>query len=235
MGQVHVIRHEVLVGGQSIRSVAYQMQVSRNTGRKYLKQSEPRRKEAGPRARPALEKAAPAIERILAEWSTRQTPKHRITGSRVHQQLIEEGIEVGITTVRAYLAEKRRVAREVSIRLCYVAGDVAQVDFLEVTVDVGDERRKVWKFVVRLMYSGRDFAWLYHRCDQVAFLDGHVRALGHFGGVPSRIMYEYVPRNIFLTHHLGAASECPPWSPSKRASYVSLNATCAHVQPLWLS
>jgi hypothetical protein len=29
---------------------------------------------------------------------------------------------------------------------------------------------------MRLMYSGREFAWLYERCDQLAFLDGHVRA-----------------------------------------------------------
>ena len=207
MNQVHVIRHKVLVEGQSIRSVAHQMQVSRNTVRKYLHESEPKRKETGPRARPALEKAAPAIERILAEWSTRQTPKQRVTGSRVHQQLIEEGIEVGITTVRAYLAEKRRVAREVSIPLSYVSGDVAQVDFFEVTVDVGGERRKVWKFVVRLMYSGRDFAWLYHRCDQVAFLDGHVRALSHFGGVPSRLVYDNLSAAVKRRVGLGAERE----------------------------
>jgi hypothetical protein len=29
------------------------------------------------------------------------------------------------------------------------------------------------------MYSGREFAWLYERCDQLAFLDGHVRAFAH--------------------------------------------------------
>jgi hypothetical protein len=27
--------------------------------------------------------------------------------------------------------------------------------------------------------SGRDFAWLYERQDQVSFLDGHVRAFAH--------------------------------------------------------
>jgi transposase len=49
---------------------------------------------------------------------------------------------------------------------------------------------------MRLMYSGRDFAWLYERQDQVSFLDGHVRALAHFGAVPQRIAYDYVPRHI---------------------------------------
>src|SRR5438128_1871331 len=39
---------------------------------------------------------------------------------------------------------------------------------------------------MRLMYSGRDFAWIYERQDQVSFLDGHVRAFAHFAGVPAR-------------------------------------------------
>ena len=43
---------------------------------------------------------------------------------------------------------------------------------------------------MRLMYSGRDFAWIYERQDQVSFLDGHVRAFAHFGGVPARVAYD---------------------------------------------
>ena len=45
MDQVHVIRHKVLVEGLSIRRVAREMGVSRNTVRKYLKVSEPGRRE----------------------------------------------------------------------------------------------------------------------------------------------------------------------------------------------
>ena len=74
--------------------------------------------------------------------------------------------------------------------LVHRPGDEAQVDFFEVTVELGGERRKAWKFLMRLMYSGRDFVRLYERQDQVAFLDGHVRAFAHFGGVPARIVYD---------------------------------------------
>ena len=45
-------------------------------------------------------------------------------------------------------------------------------------------------FVMRLMHSGRDFAWLYPRQDQTCFLDGHVRAFEHFGAVPHRLVYD---------------------------------------------
>lgn len=211
MDQVHVIRHKVLIEGQSIRSVARQMAVSRNTVRKYLKQSEPVRREDGPRARPVLDAVAPVIEEILDEWKHRTTAKQRITGSRVHEELIARGHEVGISTVRVYLAERRRAASEVFIPLEYAAGDCAQVDFFEVTVDIGGERRKAWKLLIRMMFSGRDFARLYDRCDQVAFLDGHVRAFAHFGGVPARMIYDNlkpaVKRRVGLNIELAARFE----------------------------
>ena len=66
----------------------------------------------------------------------------------------------------------------------------AQIDFFEVVVEVGGERRKAWEFLLRLMYSGREFAWWYERCDQLAFLDGHVRAFAHLGGVARRCVYD---------------------------------------------
>jgi len=48
MDQVHVIRHKVLVEGQSVRPVARQIEVSRNTVRKYLRVSAPVRVERQP-------------------------------------------------------------------------------------------------------------------------------------------------------------------------------------------
>jgi transposase len=190
MDQVHVIRHKVLVEGQSIRRVARDMGVSRITVRKYLKVSEPVREERTPRARPVLEKVAPRIDELLEEWGARTTPKQRITGSRVHRQLVEEGYEIGVTTVRGYLREKRRQLAEVFIPLVHRPGEEGQVDFFDVTVEEGGAFRQAWKFVIRLMYSGRDFSWLYDSCDTLSFLDGHVRAFKHFGGVPRRTIYD---------------------------------------------
>jgi Integrase core domain len=133
---------------------------------------------------------APRIEESLLEWSERTTHKQRITGTRVHRQLVEEGYEVGITTVRDYLREKRRKEAEVFVPLIHRPGDEAQVDFFEVSVEENAQMKKVWKFVMRLMYSGRDFVRLYERADQLSFLDAHVRAFSYLGGVPRRIVYD---------------------------------------------
>ena len=206
MDRVHVIRHKYYSEGHGIRRIARELSLSRNTVRKYLEHSEPRRREPGPRRRPVLEQVCGRIDELLKEWEPRTTAKQRITGTRIHQQLIEEGYQVGSTTVREYLAEKRRQRQEVFVPLVWRAGDAAQVDFFEVTVDVAGQRRKAWKLVMRLMYSGRDFVWLYDRCNQVAFLDGHVRAFAHFGGVPKRCIYDNltaaVKRRLGLSREL---------------------------------
>ena len=190
MDQVHVIRHKVLAEGQSVRSVARQMGVGRNTVRRYLKVSEPVRVERKRKPSPVTEMVGPRIEQILTEWESRTTPKQRITGTRVHRQLVEEGYEVGTTTVREYLRERRRQSAEVFIPLLHRPGEEAQVDFFEVTVEEDGEQKKVWKFVLRLMYSGRDYVRLYAAADQLSFLDAHVRAFTYLGGVPERIVYD---------------------------------------------
>ena len=174
MDQVHVIRHKVLIEGRKVRAVARELGVSRNTVRKYLGVSEPVHQEQASRSKPMQEKIAGRVEAVFEQWHGRTTGKQRVTGVRIHRQLLEEGFRVGRTSVYEYLRERRRREKEVYIPLVYRAGEMAEVDFFDVTVDLGGERRKVWKFLMRLMYSGHDFVWLYEHCDQISFLDGHV-------------------------------------------------------------
>jgi transposase len=190
MDQVHVVRHKVLVEGQAVRRVAREMGIARNTVRKYLAQSEPVRVEKEPRARPVREKVVPRIEALLEESPRWTGGKQRLTAARLHTMLVVEGFEVGQTTVKAAVAEWKRRRREVFVPLVYPAGDLAEVDFFEVLVELTGTMVKAWMFVMRLMHSGRDFAWLYLRQDQPSFLDGHVRAFEHFGCVPQRIAYD---------------------------------------------
>lgn len=191
MDRVHVIRHKVLVEGLSRRRVAQEMGISRNTVKKYVTvQTVPKRKATEPRGRPVLERVRPRLEELIEEWADRQTPKQRVTAKRLHQQLRSEGVDVGYTTVSTFMAERKRKKLEVFVPLVFQPGEVAQVDFFEVMVDIQGKRRKAYKFLMRMMHSGRDFAWLYDHADQIAFLDGHVRAFEHFGAVPHRLVYD---------------------------------------------
>lgn len=191
MDQVHVVRHKVLVEGISERAVARELGISRNTVRRYVRGAVPgERAAAPPPVRPAFVAARARLGEILAEAPRWTGGKQRLTAARLHQMLVADGHRVGETVVKEYVREWRRRRQEVFVPLVYVPGDLAEVDFFEVLVDIAGERRKAHLFLMRLMHSGRDFAWLYPRQDQVCFLDGHVRAFAHFGAVPLRIAYD---------------------------------------------
>jgi transposase len=116
MDQVHVIRHKVLIEGQSIRRVARELGLSRNTVRKHLEQSAPVRV-GRVRSSPAWERVKPRLEELVEEWEPRTTAKQRLTGSRLQRQLAAEGYQVGTTLVRQYLREMRRQRAEVYVPL----------------------------------------------------------------------------------------------------------------------
>jgi transposase len=188
--QVHVIRHKVLVEGRSQRQVAKEFGISRLTVRKYVEEAVPIRKEREPRARPVWDAVGPRVDALLAESAQWTGGKQQLTATRLHELLVTEGHRVGVTLVKEAVAEWKRQRREVFVPLTYRPGDLAEVDFFEVLVDLDGTRRKAWLFLMRLMYSGRDFAWIYERQDQISFLDGHVRAFAHVDGVPGRIAYD---------------------------------------------
>jgi transposase len=190
MDQVYVIRHKVLVEKRSVRRVARELGVSRNTVRRYVEGAEPGVRAPVARPKPVKDYVWPRVEALLADAPRWTGGKQRLTAARLHQMLVDEGHAVGERTVREMVAEWKRRRREVFVPLRYRPGDLGEVDFFEVLVDVAGQRQKAWMFVMRLMYSGRDFAWLYPRQDQVAFLDGHVRAFEHFGCVPHRLAYD---------------------------------------------
>jgi hypothetical protein len=52
----------------------------------------PVRVEHQPRVRPVLDRVWSRIEALLDEWRPRTTAKQRVTGSRLHRQLVEEGL-----------------------------------------------------------------------------------------------------------------------------------------------
>ncbi len=65
-------------------------------------------------------------------------------------------------------------------------GEEAEVDFGTASVHLAGKLTEVSMFIMRMSASGRSYPRAYlNECREV-FLDGHVRAVEHIGGVPKR-------------------------------------------------
>ena len=122
-------------------------------------------------------------------------PKQRHTARRVWQRLVaEHQASVSEVTVSRYVRRRRVelgiVDREVFVPQVHPLGAEGEVDFGELYVSVDGQPVKCWMFVMRLSASGRAFHVVYGTQAQEAFLEGHVRAFEHFGGVPGRVRYD---------------------------------------------
>lgn len=179
----------------SIHALARRFMTHRRTVRQALESATPpARKAPPPRVSPALEPYKALIDGWLAE--DKDAPrKQRHTARRVWQRLVEEqGAQVGESTVRRYVARVRAghgvAVAEVKVPQHHTLGAEAEVDFGAVSFYLEGVLTDGWMFVMRMSASGKGFHRIYLNQAQQAFLDGHVRAFEHFGGVPGRVRYD---------------------------------------------
>jgi transposase len=189
------IRKDRRVEGASIRELADRHHVHRRTVRQALDSAVPPPRRSYPqRPRPAIGAYAPVIDGWLV--ADKGVPrKQRHTARRVWQRLVaEHGAGLSEVTVSRYVARRKaelgldRV--EVSVPQQHLLGAEAEVDFGEFHAMIAGVMLKLWLFVLRLSCSGRAFHVAFATQAQEAFLEGHVLAFEHLGGVPGRIRYD---------------------------------------------
>jgi transposase len=189
------IRRDRRLERLSIRELAERHGVHRRTVRQALESAvPPPRRAYPPRRRPAIDPFVAVIDGWLLD--DKDAPrKQRHTARRVWQRLVvEHQASLAEVTVSRYVA-RRRVElgldqREVSIPQTHLPGAEAEVDFGEFYATMAGAVIKVWMFVMRLSHSGRAFHVAFATQAQEVFLEGHVLAFEHFGGVPGRVRYD---------------------------------------------
>ncbi len=126
MDQTYVIRHKVLVEKISVRRVARELGVSRNTVRRYVEGATPGVRVAVARASPVKERVWPRLEQLLEEAPRWTGGKQRLTAARLHQLLAAESYLVSDRVVREMVAEWKRRREEVFVPLVYKPGDLGE-------------------------------------------------------------------------------------------------------------
>jgi transposase len=189
------IRRDHRDDGLGVRALARRHRVHRRTVREALASATPPERKVAERSSPALG----PYEGLIREWLTADLSaprKQRHTAHRIWVRLVDEhGATVSESTVRARVAQIRLEltghAAEVTVPQTHVPGEEAEVDFGELWAWVDGVYTRLWMFCMRLSYSGRAFHLVFANQATEAFLEGHVAAFEHFGGVPAgRIRYD---------------------------------------------
>src|SRR6266508_4384036 len=191
------IRRQHRDEGLSIRELAQRHHVHRRTVRQALINAVPPQRKAPERAAPALG-AHEVTVRAWLEADLEVPRKQRHTARRVWQRLCEEvDAEVAESTVRALVGRIRAelgldaAACGVTIPQDHRPGEEAECDFGEFYAWIAGAQLRLYLFVMRLSFSGRGFVVAFANQAQEAFLEGHVLAFEHFGGVPAgQIRYD---------------------------------------------
>ena len=176
--------YELKGAGRSIREIARELDVSRNTVRRYLKSPEAMRPKARPPRGSKLDPHLEYIDLRMAEG---------LENCRVLDREIRAlGYQGSYSTVVQYVRPRRRCRQpEATMRFETAPGEQAQVDWGSLSYIGADGRqRRVWVFVMTLGWSRACYVELVRKADTAAFIQCHVNAFEYLGGVPRRCLYD---------------------------------------------
>ena len=188
------IRREHLVKGKSIKEIARDLKISRNTVRKVLRSgatSFAYEREVQPR--PKLGRWKIDLEAMLARNATKAA-RERLTLIRVFEELRALGYEGGYDAVRRYARVWARghaaASAEAYVPLAFAPGEAFQFDWSHDIVLIGGVTTTVKVAHVRLCHSRMMFVRAYPRESQEMVFDAHDRAFAFFKGACRRGIYD---------------------------------------------
>ena len=188
------IRREHCVKGKSIKEIARELKVSRNTVRKVLRSgatSFEYMREVQPR--PKLGAWRGDLDRMLSDNEARPA-RERLTLIRVFEELRGLGYEGSYDAVRRY-AKKWRIERgaataEAYVPLSFAPGEAYQFDWSHEVVLINGTTVTVKVAHLRLCHSRMLFVRAYPRETQEMVFDAHNRAFAFFKGTCTRGIYD---------------------------------------------
>lgn len=182
--------------GESIRSIAKSLGISRQTVKKYCEGS------THPEVRKTYQRESEVVNddvksfilSCFKEDQAENLKKQKHTAKRIYDRLVAEqsfeGSYSSIRTAVRLLKAERTVPPQSSIPLSYAPGEAVQIDWGEATVYLDGQKTKLYTFCGRLCYSCDIFVQVYKASNEETFLEAQQLMFDFFGGVPRRLIFD---------------------------------------------
>src|SRR5271155_4890776 len=194
------IRRAHLWSGKSIRQIARDLKISRNTVRRIVRSGETSfsyEREIQPR--PKLGRWKSEIDRMLAQNAS-SAARERLTLIRLFEELRALGYEGGYDAVRRYAKtwtrEHASQTASAYVPLSFAPGEAYQFDWSHEIVVLSGVTVTLKVAHVRLCHSRMMFARAYPRETQEMVFDAHDRAFAFFKGACARGIYDNMKTTV---------------------------------------
>ena len=187
------IRREHFIKGKTIREIARDLKVSRNTVRKVLRSGETAFEyERNVQPRPKLGRWTAELDDLLS-GNVAKPAREQLTVIRIFEELRGHGYEGGYDAVRRYAKrwakERGQSTAAAYIPLSFAPGEAYQFDWSHEVVLLSGVTVIVKAAHVRLCHSRMPFVRVYPRETQEMVFDAHASAFAFFKGACTRLSY----------------------------------------------
>lgn len=204
--------------GQSMRAISRELQISRKTVCKYIREyEESLRCPAGSESPPLINtcnlSTAPcykigsrvrvkltseitaAIDGYLEENVLKRKSgmgKQCLKNLDILHNLHEQGFDIGYTSVCNYIAAQsgKSCVKEAFIRQVYKPASMCEFDWGEVKLEINGVLGRYFLAVFTACYSNYRYALLFNRQDSLSFVESHVLFFSHVQGVYHQMVYD---------------------------------------------
>lgn len=182
--------------GESQRSIAKRMGISRQTVKKYCEgNTHPEVRKSYTRVHNVITSDVESfIISCLRQDMEEKLSKQKHTAKRIYDRLVaEKGFQGSYSTVREAVRQMKAehaVPPQADIPLEYDAGDAIQIDWGEATIYLDNRKTKVSFFCGRLCYSCDIFVQAFFSQNLESFLEAQQRMFDYFKGIPKRLIFD---------------------------------------------
>lgn len=216
----------------SVRKIARDLQISRQSVRKvlkaYVKSKEAMDLGIDPKALQDYVTSPPAYDtqnrfkrkltaevEDLIQKQLEDNQRKRQEGLRkqikrkidIHEYLLSQGVQIGYTTVCNHIRDKELRRQEAYIKQIYIPGEECEFDWAELKLTISGMKRRFFLAIFTSAYSNYRYCRLFHRQDTLAFMEAHNEFFAYTGGIFHEMVYDNM--RVAIREFVGRNEKAP--------------------------